>query len=286
MRRFLPAVLFAMLIFCFLGCSGNPGASTGQSSYRTDSYTRGEYSLRLSYPSGSIDYGKTAEFTLEIEYPEGGSYILLPPDVDNSDKYSNTVITDFDEGRPVLKDGRMISRVVFEVEAWLPGEIVFPSLTVRFEDDLKTDEVILKAASAFGEDEQEHTLGQLYLPEESSSVSKITAAAVIFAAAAAASVFIVARHRKKTKPERNAPPKTRDELIAEFRSSYIVNDSGINIRDAFRALEALLGPERSAEYRQLFDRARFSAESIEAHEGRTALTDIFLKELGDDNNEF
>ena len=61
------------------------------------------------------------------------------------------------------------SEIVFSIEAWLPGKLVFPSLSVLFLEEITTEEFSLNVVSAFDEDVSEKKLSSIILPNEKSN---------------------------------------------------------------------------------------------------------------------
>lgn len=259
----------------------------------TESYSSGEYGLEIIIPDKAADFGSTVLFSLKINYPETDSYILLPPAVGADSRYANTVITAVEEKLPIL-DGRGSAAVeiVFETEAWLPGELIFPPMTVRFGQsgkEISTEEIIIDVKSAFEVENESRTpaaggnsaapsaLAPLYIPEtEKSGIIRAlpVAGAVIVTGGIAAAVLLAARRKKKQRAA--APPqKTRLQLLVEFRRRFIDVTGAVDLREAYTALQPLLPPEDAARFAGLFETARFSKEGLNYAEGYRQLVQIF-----------
>ncbi|MDC7123971.1 MAG: hypothetical protein PQJ46_00290 [Spirochaetales bacterium] len=270
-------VLYA---FFFLGCSGQRAESnTNDTHLQLDSYGRGSYSIALEYPTGNIEYGSSFDIILRITYPSGTKYILLPPDTDSSEKYSNTVINSTDEKAAVsTDDGKLMSEIIFNIEAWLPGEVVFPSLKVQFPDEIDTDEISVNVVSAFDSSETELKLAPLYIPKESGNrkIILIIALSVLFLLVIVGVIVFIVKHRKKKYSEKIKVP-TKAELVEDFRNKYIDNSEPFELKDAFSALSKIMPVIPDEKIRKLSERARFSRNGISDEEGRQALYSMYQK---------
>ncbi|MBI9107616.1 MAG: hypothetical protein JEZ04_12790 [Spirochaetales bacterium] len=273
------SLLAVILTLLAAGCGGvDDTLSPSGGSMKIESYERGNYRLELSYPADDINYGSTAEIVLRIEYPENEKYILMPPVVDRGGRYSNTVISGVFESEPVLSGtGTAVSTISFKVEAWLPGEIVFPPLTVNFAEQLSTDEIIITAGSAFEVEEEAHELSPLYLPEADNMSHPGLIAAVVSAVVLIAAVLVIIltlRWRKKSSVTAE-PVKTRIELIADFRKKFIETEGIVDLREAFSALLRIPGAADCSQYRPFMDEARFSKNGISVEDGLIILRQIY-----------
>ena len=268
------------------------------SSMRIDRFARGQYRAELSYPVGTVEYGSTVELKLRIFYPENESYILLPTETETANRYSNTVIISVEESAPVLDgSGLATTEVVFSIEAWLPGSILFPPLTLLFGSEgieLSTDEIEIDSVSGFKNDEQSaqpgtKELSPLYLPEPAAGNTGIVIfiiAAGIAAAAVAAAVVIIVRRRRKMKKHSAAPVlKTPLQLRVEFRRRYIDVPGPVDLRAAFSELVPLLDAADYSQYRSLIEQARFSKEGIEYADGYRLLVQLFGTLTSAENDE-
>lgn len=288
--RKLFLIILTGVVLTVCGCQAHTeSAGLEAAAVKTESYTREPYSLELSYPSGELDFGSSAEIVLTIEYPENEKYILMPPDVKNGKSASNTVITDIQEKAPVLDGhGKAVSRIIFNVEAWLPGELIFPSLSVSFGDILTTDEIVINVVSAFDAEDAEHGLSPLYIPANSKAYDIVKNPAVLITVIVLLSlaVFLILfiRHRKK-KADDVLPVKTRSQIIEDFKKSYIDTDADVDLRAAFSELEHISGVLIDEKYSSVINEARFSRNSISTVEGRALLLELFQKLIEDSENE-
>ncbi len=282
MRTLVFVFLMTVLVIVVTDCTKNVNRESAGQLLITDTYEQGSYKLEISYPSGSLEYGSTARIVLRIEYPEEEKYILLPPEINDTGRFSNTGIISIEEGRPVPDgNGKAVSTVVFMVEAWLPGTLVFPPLTVSFPGELTTDEFEISVDSAFDE-EAGHELSSIYLPEaEDSPIGKIIIIIAVSAVFSATAAVLLFKHKRKEMRNRAVPEKSRAELIEEFRKCYIDTDARIDLRKAYAELERLIGESKASRYGKYIEKARFSGEGIDYTEGYRILMQIFGQELAE-----
>ena len=282
--------IFAILVLLAAFQASADGVKSEETRTVTDSFEQGAYRVELTYPDSTAGFGNTISLLLRIEYPETDGYILLPPDLDNDGRYSNTIITEVREGIPVL-DGSGYAAVEtgFSLEAWLPGELVFPPLTVRFNTaEIKTDEIIIQVSSAFenepesgvGEPAQsaDRSLAPLYIPEPKGGYSRraiIIIAGAILAAAAITAAAVLIMRRKRNRKAAEPPQKTRLQLLVEFRRCYIDVSGPISLRDAYTDLEPLLSAENIDQFGALIEQARFSRDGLPYSEGYKQLVQVF-----------
>ena len=277
--------VLSLLVFSLLlatGCRDN--ADLKNNTFRQnkiDTYRRGVYRIELSYPDPAEDltFGSTIELGLRIEYPAGRNFILLPPDLSSAERYANTVITSVEQKDSYIEGDLAVSEIIFSVEAWLPGPLVFPPLTVRFDESVTTEEVIFNIASAFDGDEEEHSLSPIYFPEQGTAadgrIIVFSAAGAIVAAAAVVTSVVVRRKRKKRNGSQTI--KTRAEEIDEFRRMYIDTDEAPDFRKGFAEIVRLSDDSLIAEYRDFIETARFSKEGVGIAEGRKVITELYGK---------
>lgn len=273
MKRFFP-IIGVLIILISVGCTAAGGQESDYGySLRTDSMQRGPYRIELRYPEGDIEFGTTVEIVLRVEYPEGEGFFIKPPAMD--DKYSNTILNEIREDETLLSgQGTAVSTIRFSLEAWLPGELLFPPMTVVLNEEFTTAEVIINAVSAFDDPAAERTLSPLYVPESGGFPVWIPLAPVVVITGAAVTVILLVRRRRK---RRNIPAAvmSREELIEDFRNQFMDGGQTPPLKQAFAALLRIPGAEIPEEYRILVNEARFSKNGISDAEGMNIIGRIY-----------
>ena len=280
-------MLATAAMVCLSACRAEePGT---EDAIQTDYYQQENYSLELSYPAGQVDFGETVKITLKLEYPDDEDYILLPPPIDSGEEFSNTMITGVVESGPVFSGtGTAVSTYEFLLEAWLPGELVFPPLKVRFMKEISTDPVVITVVSVFSENETEHSLAPIYVPSQEEKILSgrliiISAALVILVSAIVVTAVIFVR-RKREKAAA-VVSKSREELIEEFRRKYIETEESYDVREALSELERIPGITLTPVQREAVDAARFSRDEISREQAVSILNDILPGRTGEGDDD-
>ena len=280
-------MLATAAVVCLSACRAEESGM--EDSIQTDYYQQENYSLELSYPAGPVEFGETVTITLKLEYPEDEDYIMLPPAVDSGEEYSNTMITNIVESGPVFSGaGTAVSTYEFSLEAWLPGELVFPSLTVRFMKEISTDPVVITVVSGFGESETEHSLAPIYIPSQEEKILSgrlfiIAAAMVILVSAIVITAVIFAR--RKLKKAASVVFKSREELIKDFRQRYIETVEPFDTREALSELERIPRITLNTLQREAVDAARFSRNGISIEQAVSIMNDILPGRAVEDEDD-
>ena len=283
-------ILFSFFILILASCSDNnlKPETKGEGSIRSESYARGAYSLTLSFPAEPVVYGNTIEIELSLEYPEGEDFELPMP---GSNDVPNAVILDIIRGRAaVSSSGIAVTDIKLRVEALLPGVITFPSISVKFKEEITTDEIFIEVESSFDGDEEQKELSPLYIPEAENDrgrwlVLLITAAIILIALI----IFYIRRRGTKAPVTVLIPEKTIDEMIADFNADFMQADLDFELRDAFTRLEVIierttsLDPDERERFSTICREARFSKEGYTSKNGKIVLQTIFLDVTGGHN---
>lgn len=266
-------IMFIMFSGLVTGCRVQSGAP--EPFLTTDYFESGSYRLEMTYPSEAVEFGSTVEVELRIKYPEGESFILLPPGLETAERYSNTLLTDAVESGPVIGEkGQAVSTVVFRLETWLPGELIFPSVTVRFEKELSTDEIVIRVASGFDSSEEPHDLAPLYIPSNDQGLPLWSVILIAVLAAASAAAVVLIRRRGKRKSKIPAVENTA-ELLNEFRKKYIEADGEIDLSAAFAALQRITDIDVDVYQQRMINEIRFSQDFTDYDAGLTLLQHLF-----------
>ncbi len=265
-------------------------------------YRSGSLSLELITPADEIEFGPSVDFILRVSYPADRQYILLPLNIDADERYKNTLRTGVRKNVPVL-DGRggAVDEIIFSVEAWLPGRLVFPPLTIQLDGAvttgeaittdaiITTDEVSINVLSAIEDGENEPELAPLWAPKPPADLRRIiliTAALLTAAALIVFAVFKISRYRKSKKTAAASAPKTRLQMLVDFRIKYIDSEEIIDLKEAYAELAELLSDEEHSQYKNLIEKARFSKEGLVYQDGYRLLVQIFGRlNSGGDNHE-
>jgi len=289
MRRLLLSVVCLLLLS---SCSAdNPGEDRDYS-FRTEKYEIGPYSLMLSYPDEAVEYGDTIKLELRVKYPEGEKWELLPAVPEGGREMSNLILRNISRSPEViLSDGSAGTSITIEIEAYLPGEIIFPPLTARFKKDIKTDEVIIDVESAFEADGEQQELSPIYIPEIKEHSRAIIIVISVFAVLLAVIILILLRRRRfKASIIQQEPGKTFDEKTADFKRDFIEADDFTEQREAFRRLMDIIElspilagqPEKREQYKMLCGEARFSRDGFSSQNGIILLRKIFHEIEGEE----
>ncbi|MDC7227336.1 MAG: hypothetical protein PQJ61_11295 [Spirochaetales bacterium] len=267
-------ILTGILLFSLLGCDASEDL-TVSSDVITDTYSRNGYSLEISYPGRDIEFGSRINITIGISRPAGKDYILLPPETGSAEQYANTVITGVEQSGPIIdSDGRAVDTYSFSVESWLPGELIFPPVSLSFGEELSSKEIVFQVLSAFDE-EEEASLEPIWQPKPRSRIPVwIVIAAVFVILAAVSAVLILIRRRRNRAASAEHEPGAA-ELIELFRTQYIDYAGEIDQRAAFGAFERLPNAFVPSQLREIVDAARFSSAGVSPAEGKRILNELF-----------
>jgi hypothetical protein len=240
MKQFV--IISVCLVFLLnISCGGARGEETAN--LRTESYQKGQYNLIMSYPNGKAEYGSRIDVKLTIEYPEDEQWQLLPVEAQDGEDLSNTIIHDiFLSPQIILGNGRATADIKIVMEAYLPGKAVLPAMTVRFLQDITTEAVVIAVESAITGDAEQAELSPIWVPDPPPKANLII---IISAATALLLTFfliitVLRKRRLKAVSALPMPEKTVDELMDDFKISFIETDDVRDIRGAFRQLSKII----------------------------------------------
>ncbi len=263
-----------------LSCSNSPVDSKTLST-SSETYQSGRCTVEMFLPTENLWFGDTAEIRLELRYPENEHYILLPGKSEDS-AGSNSVLTEVIESEPVYDgEGQVLSTIIFSLEAQFPGPAVFPSMTVRFSNDITTDPFSIDFKSAFSGDESRDSLAPVYIPEDSGrrkSMMLLVFPAVFILLSASVIIFMKVRKNRQRK-EPSVP--TFEQQIEEFKKLYISQDLISESKEALIFLRRLI--EKSDFCTSGLIREKFSNELYAASFSRDGLpagrADALIREI-------
>ena len=274
-------------VAALLSCS-HSGDSPDASVISSETYKSGGCSVEMFLPPESLWFGDTAEIRLELSYPEDEHYILLPGRSDDSGG-SNIILREVIESEPVYNgEGQVQSTILFSLEAQFPGAAVFPSMTVRFSNDITTDPVSIDFKSAFSGEESRDSLAPVYIPEDSGrrkSMMLLVFPAVVILLSASVIIFMKVRKNRQWK-EPSVP--TFEQQIEEFKKLYISKELIPEPKEALVLLRKLIEKadlRTSDLIREKFGdelyAASFSRNGLPAGSADTLIREIFELLEGD-----
>lgn len=269
-------------------------------SVQTETYTKGAFSVTFSFPSSAVEYGSSLEIVLSLEYPEG--YTPDPAPITGTAaaseseeaKLANTRITGISQTSPVILSSGLVKQVVtITVEAYLPGTLLFPPVSIFFHDssttspakpsiNITTNSVEIPVTSPFAEGTEEKKLNTIILPETpKGSFWSIPAAIGLVLLAAAGSIIIIIKKKSANRYEPAAEEQTLEQLLTELEQNYLSENciadlaESADLREAFHLAERIITktdwaqnhPEKYRHYLDLFREARFSQKSYTQQDG-------------------
>jgi len=196
--------LFLLAAGWFSSCGGDT-PSGGKEEYEIDrTFTRGPVDLRVAVGRKEITIAEHVDLLVETKARDG--YVAELPKF--GDKLEQFGIVDYSLDPPRLEaDGAVVTRRVYELEPFLPGEYIIPPMTATFRQEgdsvlhsLQSDTLKVAVLSILPADMAELELKDI-APPESLPAGRlwiyITAAALV-AGAAAALLIMRARRRRET----------------------------------------------------------------------------------------
>ena len=187
----------------------------------------GEFEIEKHYQSGSFDLnlGVSSEritvadrIQLVLEASAGESEEVIFPELE--DKLGEFQVINSDEADArLIADNRLLRRVTYELEPFLPGEYEIPPLQVRFADDdvIETEAITIQVESVLPVSEQNPDIKEIMPPVELPGLPSWTFPAIAALLVLGAGGYLFWRRRRLARQYQERPPLPHQIALSELK---------------------------------------------------------------------